>query len=123
MRVPKTLSVAVAAIFLATIFAPVAAQENSEPFVIVQHFQHPAYSWDDDMTPKIEALETVAESCGLHLFWDFAGKFNDFGETGGTLVVVDGHYDLSDGAAATLLAATQLCFPDAYLKRLSYMGE
>jgi hypothetical protein len=113
----------VVAIILVNSAFPVASQEDTERWVVVAHINHQAYDDDGTVRPKIEALEATAEACGLELFWDFAGKFYGFGAEAGTVVVVDGFVNLSDAVAVELLASTQLCFPNAYLKQMYYGGE
>lgn len=102
---------------------PVIAQQDTEPWVVVDHLRGDAYSWNEAFTPRINAMETAADACGLKLFSDFAGKFLGFGQEGGELVVVDGYEGLSDAGAEDLLAAARPCFPDAYVKRMRYSGE
>lgn len=130
IRYPESLKAAFDPVVahMAQSLGPVGSQVAASPvgaetWVVVGHIQHQAYVDDGTNRPKIASMEAKAETCGLRLFWDFAGKFDGFGAETGTVVVVDGFVNLSDAAAVELLASTRVCFPDAHLMQMFYGGE
>lgn len=102
---------------------PVAASAQ-EWFVIVSYVDHAPYQWDDAVLDRARYLEGALAPCGLQVWWEFTAKFEGFNPNGrGTVFVIDAVPGLSKGQAQHVLAQTQPCIADAYIKQGRYYGE
>ncbi len=94
-----------------------AAKPSTEWWVVLASIKD-----DGTMVPhqQIEALRKRMTACKIEMFNDFSAKFVGFSK--GYLVAVTGPHN-SEKAASSKLAATQICAPQAYVKRARYLGE
>lgn len=97
---------------------PAVADQNKGWWVIVG-----AYSRDGDkQTIGVRHVERLARPCGLQVFNDFSGKFVGFQGDHMAFVSRGRPFQTRQDALAEQKRIKR-CFPDAYVKHATYLGE